>query len=342
MAGQRLLTLLHISDLHLGDLDAEKGDNSPDALTCSYWKVSRWFDGFLGHTWRALRALSELYADLGEKLVPGEKLRVIASGDLTTTGRGPQFATADEFLHGHLYFQGSILGLGADPGDCVVIPGNHDRWPGRRFMLFGGPTSEFAKAFPSTYPRSKVTFELGSGCNLRIAEIDSDDETRGPLKKLLAQGSFVQQCRQLKLQLRTPSAEELRVLVIHHSSIDRQPSSSTLKIDPESLEALRDLVATTGIRIVLSGHWHYYDFRSRVSGDIPEARCGTTTVHDYFNGQRLYPNCALVHRVTDEGGALRWSTEVWLRPIIFEADGQVPGFSRFEYQETIDFGLVWP
>ena len=339
-----LMTLLHVSDLHFGELDPDSGDHPLDAQTLAYWKLNRGFDGYLGHTWRALCALSDLYFELQDGLGHEERLHVVVSGDLTTTGRGSQIATALQFLTGTLKHGGSTkIGFGLSLDDCTIVPGNHDHWPGRRFMM-GAPTPDFGPAFHVPYPKSGVRIPLGGMCSLVLAQIDSDDEVGHWSKdRLLARGSFVQQCLVLEAQLGSSLPNELRVLVVHHSTIDRGDPSSKLKVDAVSLQALQRLVASSGIKVVLTGHWHFYDFLHSSLYAIHEARCGTTTVRDYFNGRRLYPNGALVHRLSHDGTKINWATEVWLRPLLLTTTNpRVPVGSRFEYNERIDFGTVWP
>lgn len=342
-----LLTLLHISDLHLGELAPGSGDHPLDAKTLVYWRLNRQFDGYLGHTWRALCALSGLSYEL-EETHPTRPLHVVVSGDLTTMGTGSQFATALKFLQGNLKHTGNVqIGLGLNPSELTIVPGNHDHWPGRRFML-GQPTSNFSSVFNLPFPKSNVRISLGNGlCTLVLAQIDSDAEVGTWSKdRLLARGSFVQQCWTLGTFLGPPEPNELRALIVHHSTIERGDPSLTLKINSVSLNALKTLVAYTGIKIVLTGHWHFSDFQApsslSPSPDILEARCGTTTVRDYFAGKALYRNSALVHRLSSDGTRIHWITEFWLRPLLFTTNPKLPVGSRFERGDTIDFGFVWP
>lgn len=78
-----LLTLLHISDLHIGDIDLAHG--SLDAVHYEWWRRQSSLDGFLGHRHRALEDVAQRYRDL-RRLNPSTF--VVMTGGPHVHGRG--------------------------------------------------------------------------------------------------------------------------------------------------------------------------------------------------------------------------------------------------------------
>ena len=56
---QTLLTMLHISDLHIGLLDPGRAGQAFDAAVQDWWKRNQLFDGYLGHSGQALHQLAQ-------------------------------------------------------------------------------------------------------------------------------------------------------------------------------------------------------------------------------------------------------------------------------------------
>lgn len=138
MTSRSLMTLLHISDLHIGDLRPDSWDNVLDAEALDWWKATRIY-GYLGHTSRALRQLAALYDDLSST----ERVHVVITGDLTTTGSAAQYFTARTYLEDALRDPRTNTSLGLAikrrGGTYSIVPGNHDHWPGRRCTLAAWP-----------------------------------------------------------------------------------------------------------------------------------------------------------------------------------------------------------
>src|SRR2546425_275913 len=86
----RLLTFIHISDLHIGDLDPE----TFDARAPRIWANSKRFDGLLGHSYRSLVRLEQFF----NRIRRDEKAQLIVTGDVTTVGSSAQFETVSNFL----------------------------------------------------------------------------------------------------------------------------------------------------------------------------------------------------------------------------------------------------
>ena len=82
----RLLTMVHISDLHLGRI----GKSGFDAGAPKLWAKWKHFDGLLGHSYLSLVRLEQLFS----KLRAEENSVMVITGDLTTVGNSDEFATA--------------------------------------------------------------------------------------------------------------------------------------------------------------------------------------------------------------------------------------------------------
>src|SRR6266446_5663100 len=128
----RLVTFVHISDLHISDANF-------DAQVSRLYAIVPKLDGFLGHSYKSLTLLEPFFDDLRRD----EDARLIISGDLTRVGGQWEFETAQEFLETELQPpKGNYVGLGVANWRELTIPGNHDRYPGIPFLC-GGPTPSF-------------------------------------------------------------------------------------------------------------------------------------------------------------------------------------------------------
>lgn len=320
-----LLTILHVSDIHMGNVDPVSGDAEVDAEALAWWQLHPLFDGYLGHTHVALARLVDFYLDLVET---EENVVVLQTGDLTTQGAANQFAAAIRFF-GATLNPGLHLGLrlGQMPGS---IPGNHDHWPGVRatllhpFCMLGGPTAALANHFPPPMPSARVP--LAGGRHLLVVRLDSDSGVQPTsVKRLAARGSCVAECVQLAATLGPLPADEVRVLLIHHSTLAR---GYALGIDRATRTALDALVSACGIKVLLTGHHHTAAYGQHSGGVAVEARCGTTTQRDFFPRSWLFAralgalrlrslplNAVLVHRLDDKNGRFWWQTDVFERKL---------------------------
>jgi len=326
-----LATFIHISDLHFGTLaqDPQTGDLAPEAPTCRFWAWHSWFDGLLGHHYRALGPL----ANLVKSLRSSEKARVIVTGDITSSGAGDQFDTADDFLISQLSFPpGSIykpVGLFEPDWRERAVPGNHDHWPGRLRVL-GRPAPGYTTPALHVYfpalPYAKPPITLANGQRLRFAGIDTDADVRPwSSARFRGRGSFASQLDRAAALLGDPTDDEVRVLLLHHS---RVWPNFTLGMEEVSRAALDTFSADQNIRVILTGHIHIPALEIFSPGgnspDVLEARCGTTTVRDIFPStwttilgkpleRKLFPNSLLLHRVYEQEGGLWWDAEVYTR-----------------------------
>jgi hypothetical protein len=327
MAARLLLTLLHVSDIHLGELDPATGDAQSSAPLAQLLANFTWFDGLLGHHARALQDLEAFYAGL---VAAGEAPRLIVSGDLTRFGGGPEFDRADDYLVSRLDLNpphGNYVGLRYPTWRDTAIPGNHDHWPGAP-RIWGGPTTALGSYFPAAnLPFVRKLPALANGRVVQLIGIDTDhDVSPLRLKRLRAVGSFQNQLAAAAPLLGAKQPQEIRVLLMHHSYNHR---GWTLGIDRGSRAALDQFLAAHQIQVLLTGHTHLPLIQRFVpqverAQTVLECRCGTSTQHDQVSYQwrtlfgafptRRWPaNTLLVHRLHDENGTTWWSVETFLR-----------------------------
>jgi 3',5'-cyclic AMP phosphodiesterase CpdA len=158
MANDRILfTLLHISDLHFGDTLGGYGIDELSSKLPALIRVP-FFDGQLGHHYKALTALHDFY---GRLLDRHPTCWVIVSGDITANGALTQFDMAHSYLGDRTSAPNFGLGLGLPEWPNSSISGNHDQWPGNNLIV--GPhtiglTKYFKRPFPIFDPSSTVRF----------------------------------------------------------------------------------------------------------------------------------------------------------------------------------------
>jgi len=147
---ERLLTILQISDLHIGRIDPITGNAAVSNAGAFLFANFSWFDGVLGHHARGLQELETFYWDL---VNAGENPLVIATGDLTRNGHSGDFQAANDFLGNFVDLNpphGNFVGLGYSHWQEYSIPGNHDHWSGRPMIFadsigFRGNTLGFSQ-----------------------------------------------------------------------------------------------------------------------------------------------------------------------------------------------------
>jgi 3',5'-cyclic AMP phosphodiesterase CpdA len=243
----RLATFVHVSDLHFGNVDPNSVDK--DAVAVALGAVGGpIFDGLLGHSHRSLVRLEQLWAKLKDE----EDAALIVTGDLTAFGAISQFQSATTYLADILGRPTVVnpIGLRHTRWNHTSVPGNHDHWPGRP-VIFGWPTSGLAEHF-SGLP-NVFRFDLSPGQFLSFLRIDTDANVN-PLgtDRFLALGRFNSQLATLASQLPVPEANEIRVLLLHHSL----SVSGQLAMTSASKDALNDFIVDHAISILLCGHIH--------------------------------------------------------------------------------------
>jgi len=322
----RLKTYVQVSDLHFGDIDPA----TFYSVAPTYWSNSECFDGLLGHEYVALQRLTKFFRDMRKS----EQAELLVSGDLTSMGKVDQFNSANDFLKSKLRPPKGQVGLGVSNWQEKAIPGNHDyfcgvvNWTGG--PILGGPTPGLTQYFPNL-PFASPRIPLPpTPAVLRFVGIDTDaGNWRYGWNRLWARGSFVNQLTAAQALLGPPAEDEIRVLLLHHS---RRCSGFMLCIDNQSRSALDRFLIQSDISVLLSGHKHrpFIDHFPLTSAappramDVMEARCGTTTQRNvvplnWFNllglppNRSWPPNTLLVHRLFEERGTIRWTTETYTR-----------------------------
>ena len=336
--GKRLLTLVHISDMHLAVPTPSQGGAPP-----RFWRRSTVFDGLLGHTEDALEDLEAFFLRLGR-----EKPRLVVTGDLTACGNPAEFALAKQYLTSRIQLAGGRL-TGLEVADALewTIPGNHDQWPGAR-VIYGRPTAGLKTLRPT--PIAPKPIYLGKGRKLTILGIDSDSDV-GPFSedREFARGQFFPQLDALRLAIPSCHRKEIRVLLVHHSSMHR---GEVLSIKSYSNKGLWTFIEQRGVSVMLTGHVHV---AARSVTDVThkdktwpvlEARCGTTCQTDEvppgwaaasktpISRDRFPANSVLLHRLYDTGKAIEWRAHTVPR-----TDG---GFLERNAIPLCDPVVVWP
>lgn len=193
-----MLALAHISDLHFGDASA-----------------------------RALQAL-------GQQLEAQNPDIVIATGDLTQSGRRKEFEMAADFL--------SDI-----KSDILVLPGNHDVPVRNLWARFVAPYSRYERFIgPEINPVFADEKVTAVGLNsARRAALDIN-WSYGRLSR--RQISFAAQ------QLNAGAKESLKIIAVHHPFV-RGPGKAGSRIVGRGEEALTAF-AENGLDILFTGHVH--------------------------------------------------------------------------------------
>ncbi len=309
-----LATFIHVSDLHIGDIDPATGDASAPKL----WAKFPYCDGLLGHERAAMKRLEVLWRNERRE---DPEAHLIVTGDLTTWAKNVHFDTCDQFLSGDLSLKGEqAWGLFGAQWKRFGISGNHDKWDGAPMLC--GPTMHYQMNVMKRdrRPFTNETLTLSDRKVVRFIGIDTDADV-GFVSRWKARGSFISQLREADKQLnRLESTDEIRVLLMHHSMSN---GTGVLGIKEASRQRLLQFVGKHGIAIVLSGHAHKpteTTFQTTL-GPATEIRCGTTTQRYVmpFDWLTLKGNCpelgewpqtCVRHRIVRAGAAYRWEYEV--------------------------------
>jgi predicted phosphodiesterase len=318
-----LLTILQISDLHIGHIDPVTGDAQVNAATQQLFANCGWFDGVLGHHARGLEDLDDFFWHQ----LPNHKrtFLLVVSGDLTRVGDGQEFHNANAFLGAQLVLPGKQVGLRRKNWRARAIPGNHDHWPGLP-VIWGSPHPQFANYFPAGSLPYLHNIPLGNRRLLQIVGINTDSDVHPRrLQRFRAVGSFQSQLAAAAPLLGRRTPDQIRVLLMHHSW---HRGGFILRISRASRAALEQFLTAQGIQILMTGHTHVADVRPFVpQGGQPtlECRCGTTTQVDqvpyawktvlgFFPVRKWPENTLLVHRLyADHGNQVRWEVETFYR-----------------------------
>lgn len=314
-----LATIVHVSDLHIGVPDPRTGNGSTTADLRVLASTFSTFHGSLGHQARSLRELQSFVTRLAKS---GEPFELLVTGDFTRCGEHRELQLAYDYLVSDVQLRPGTppagLRLGALP---ERVAGNHDHWGGYNLptsiapSVFPTSTLQPATGFPYITPKGAV----GSRPVVFIG-VDSDsDVPPGSLRRMLARGHFLSQLQKLGQQLGPNTADEIRILVIHHA---RHEQGFKLRMSLASRTALDAFCAVKGIRVVLSGHTHK-PHAGGVSGVLEVCSPSTTQIDKappgWVNWRGGRPsvhfeqNGLIVHRLHDDGGAIRWDAHVMTR-----------------------------
>lgn len=323
--GKLLATFVHISDIHIGEIDPKTGDARTSPLAAQVYSNTPWLDGLLGHHGRALQELDEFVADMKQS---EPDLRLIVSGDLSRFGAAAELQSARNFIQNEIDLTpniGNFAGLRGGEQD-LIIPGNHDQWGGT-----AGPGGVHASAYPAQFAGALATphsVDLGGTRRLVFLSVDSDaDVSRLSHSRVLAIGAFQSQLQALHATLKTKRDDEYRVMLIHHSWFQ---NGRILRMAGASKAALEQFLVDHQVSALLTGHSHHpllNTFTARGAHDsreVVELRSGSTTQHDSVPlkwksllqnrpVRHWEPNSLLVHRIYEEAGAVIWRAELHAR-----------------------------
>jgi 3',5'-cyclic AMP phosphodiesterase CpdA len=94
--GRKLLaTFVHISDIHIGEIDPASSDAKTSRLAAQAYSNTPWLDGLLGHHGRALHELDDFIVGMRTK---EPDLHLIVSGDMSRFGAPSELADARKYF----------------------------------------------------------------------------------------------------------------------------------------------------------------------------------------------------------------------------------------------------
>lgn len=317
-----LATLLHISDLHIGNLDPNTGDAAISPAIHFGLENFPLFDGLLGHHANALRDLAKFVHQLRAS---DEKFQIVVTGDLSRKGDAPELALARRYFESEIDLippAGDYVGLHA-AGRIITIPGNHDHWAGAPIPV-GTTPSSYYHYFIDSLP-AKRSIPLGSqGHELTLLEVDSDADVRpNSIQRTYARGNFSSQLQQLDAALPARGEREIRVLLIHHA---RTWTGFSLAMSSAAQQDLDRFLLHHQVAVILCGHTHKPAAKRHYAGtrECWECGAGSTTQFDALphnlrrrlrnpDNVNLGPNALMLHRIFDINGRLEWLTTTYLR-----------------------------
>jgi 3',5'-cyclic AMP phosphodiesterase CpdA len=311
----RLLTVVHISDLHFGSVDPQTMD-AEIPLLCRV--CPGLFDGLQGHCYRVATQLDRFFG-----LLAHEAPLLVVTGDITACGGKDEYSTARAYLASELDPpSGNYVGLRCPTWNRHSVSGNHDNWPGKRTVL--GPRLECRDETFRSMPFSEQhVVELRNGYTISFLGIDTDADVRhSGWQRFSAQGAFLSQLEKLAKKLAAPAEKEVRLLLLHHSTQYRS-RLPIMRISETSKAALDRFVAEHNVRILLCGHVHIpkitcFEVPMGRGHIVLEARCGATikktldAVNRARAGPESCPNSLLVHRMFADECRIVWQTHLFV------------------------------
>lgn len=280
-SGNILATLIHISDLHFGHRFT-----TDETLFKELLANIPFLKGVYTHSYQATRALSirinQILTDRKGNNIPGV---VVMTGDLTRGGDQDEFLIGTTFLRGETWTgAGKAVGLKlggerseidetSDPA-LLAVPGNHDIWKRKHPEQLAA----FFDYFPDEYPRSwKITTK---GRPIVLHGLDSTQTT--DLKNKLARGYVRPEkldalCKEIELsKIIDEYKDAIHIVSLHHPLIkEKDKSEITMVLDNRDTVAQR--LYSSGVDLVLAGHFHREYYVSEKPGMPNHALAGTAT-----------------------------------------------------------------
>jgi len=237
------IVFLQVSDCHIGrvlanrdypsEIDAALGDGSfqpsHDVDLCK---------AFVG-------ALDDVRQMM--RLAPEATIKVVVSGDLTSSGDPSEFAVAHSFFRSEWRLRRYDIspidqgaGLALSDNDYAAVPGNHDNWYGR-----GWPESPSYN--PDLYPYhfrptpwSKVWSSEHGTFRLHLCGIDSNSGLHGSNRRARGAIDSAQLGALANEPPHDPNVATVKAIVVHHLLAYVAPRTKfhALELEPQSREAL--------------------------------------------------------------------------------------------------------
>ena len=290
------IVLLHLSDLHFGP------DGDPVAQTRK--------PGQEVHDPDLIRFLSKRIRRLRAKCLAEDTLfHVVCTGDLTGTGTAQELRRALRFLRtdhsigeegdeqaAEALAHGEYSGLGLDPSEFTLVPGNHDHWggpaswpnlpvhnPGLLDLLDSNKLTDLMRGVNWDGKLADFFVEqkplVVGGLTLRICGMDSSSGWRGALTGVSARpiqsGRLsMQQVERLEKwgEAQGQHAGQVVNVVLHHHDLEPWPENDDLlqrlyaarkpltrrpwPLEPISRHRLIERCQKQKVSLVLSGHQH--------------------------------------------------------------------------------------
>lgn len=336
MSGAHVLaTFLHVSDLHIGEIDPVHHDARISPALMAVARRFTWLDGLLGHHGEALQALEEFIEN--ELRAQGEEPHVIVSGDFTRAGDPAELPLAREYVQSAVNLgtpaKQRFCGLMAG-GTEFIAAGNHDHWGGTPPPKGGAPSSAWAQLAAAAPRVMCPAVPLANGRDVVFIRIDSDaDVAARTLNRTLALGDFLSQINDAgSIPPQRPGHNDIRVMLIHHSW---HQGGMVLRMTDGSKRELGRFLQEHDICAILTGHSHlsllqpFHAYGPSAQRRVYELRCGSSTQYDlvptgwlYHAARQWAPalmpqrpgNSLLVHRIRQhDDGSTWWEAESYDR-----------------------------
>ena len=282
--------VIHASDLHVGVENGSCGCESPSC---------RPLFGAHGHS---IEALDGLELRIRDEVDEDGITIVVVSGDLTTHGceREAEAAFAwlarisSELVQRDTGKRSAEISRGSG-STMVVIPGNHDNFPGRDVWHRQDlPARGHVRGRLPEMPYVHIV-DVSEGEAVVLMAIDSDSRFFDPsgkppdpvasYEREWARGHLGDQLIMLGEILRDETNERLlasipvkhRVLVVHHSAIGAC-ANGICKVAETCLNELREFADSHRCAVILTGHIHEFGrLECRAAGINPAQAAGKTT-----------------------------------------------------------------